>query len=158
MGGSFPPAMDFHWLRLRATVHPTESFDRVRTALANVAHVEDEGLEERLRTTPIDMHHGGVSQLLELELHRNRDCRRALDAMLAGQAEAVLSTLGDRIDEDGVLYLRLDKQEALAGNLVLGVFDDPVSVRVKVQVHPSGHAQAVAAWTAWLRERASPAL
>lgn len=150
--------MDFHWLRLRATVHPTESLEKVRAAIGAVAQLDGEVLEKAVRVTPIDMHHGGVSRLLEVELARNRDCRCVLDKVLAGQEGHVLATLESRVDDDGILYLRLDKQEAYEGRLVLGVFDDPVSVRVKIQVHPSGHARTVAAWAAWLRERASPAL
>jgi len=135
----------YHWLRLRAVAHPTEDVARVRDAVATVAGTAgpDGALfsEERLET-----HHGLGLVVVEARLERAREVRAALDRLLAlpGALDRLRATLEARVDDDGILYLRVDKQAAAQGELRLADQEDAVQVRVKVEAHPATRAAALA--------------
>ncbi len=144
--------VDFHWLKLRATSHPTEDPERVAAALAFAA-----GVEVEVDATSMDTHHGAEQLLLEAQMKRNRDIRACLDHLLQPEDRKMLAeTLEARIDDDGILYFRVDKQAAAQQQVRVGNFDDPISVRVKVQVHPFRREGAIAAWQAWAEAPPAP--
>lgn len=133
----------FHWLRLRATAHPTEDVEWVAEALRTLAG--DAALP--VEVAPVESHHGGTLHLLQAQLTRNADIRRVLDA--CGVAAAGLDP-ETRVDEDGVLWLRADKQAAADGHIRLADVEDAIRILVRLEVHPARREVVVAAWRAWL--------
>ncbi|MGB0652135.1 MAG: RNA-binding domain-containing protein [Thermoplasmatota archaeon] len=150
--GAAVAATRFHWLRLRTTCHATEDPDRVAAALATVLALEDdEAAAAAVEGTSLPSQFGGDVLVMEATLTRQREVRAAAAGLLAAfDAARLLEELQQRVDDDGVLYLRLDKQEAYLGDLVAGSGDDTIQVRLKVEVHPAGRERALAAWRAWL--------
>ena len=135
----------FHWLRLRATAHATEDVERVVAAVRAVAGDVELVVEE----TAVDGHHGGSIVLLEAAIGRNRPIRDTL-ARLVTAAPSVRGQLGARVDDEGVLYLRFDKQAAFEDNaLRLVDHADAVQVRARIEVHPVRKDLALAAWEDW---------
>lgn len=136
----------FHWLRLRTTAHGTEDADRVKQALRACTGLGGEAFEAAVEETLLESHHGGQVALLEVTLSRAREVRAALSAMLdAGTRAQLLEELEPRVDDDDVLYWRMDKQEAHLGTLRLGGGDDAIQCRLRVEVHPVRREKALEA-------------
>lgn len=158
----------YHWLKLRAVAHPTEDAARVRQALAFVAGAPPgpagSASDPTARTapraptapttpsdpvvdTPMETHHGLTSHVLEATVDKSRALRDVLERVLAvpDARERLLATLESRTDDDGVLYLRLDKQAAFQGRLELTQGEDCVQVRLKVEAYPAGREAALGA-------------
>ena len=55
----------------------------------------------------------------------------------AGLFPSLLANLERRIDEDGVLHFRLDKQEAFRDRLVLAEAADSIDIHVKLKAYPA---------------------
>ncbi len=136
------PVLAYHWLRLRTTCHATEDPEKVRGALRAAAGTEALDTAE----TPLDSHYGGTVLLLEAKLDRSRALRDAVQRILdlPGALDELRSSLEARTDDDGVFYVRLDKQEAAQGRLALTRGEDAVQLRLKLQHHPATREAALA--------------
>jgi RNA binding exosome subunit len=134
-------ALRYHWIRLRATCHPTEDLAKVESAVRNAAGVPDLAVQAE----PMDTHHGGTVHVVEGVLDKSRAVRDALTRILAlpGAREELAATLESRTDDDGVFYLRVDKQEAFAGRLVLTRGEDAVQMRLKMEHYPATREAAL---------------
>ncbi len=55
----------------------------------------------------------------------------------AGIVETLRGDIEARLDEDGVLHFRLDKQQAYEGRLVLRREADAIDVQVKIKAYPA---------------------
>lgn len=138
-------AARFHWVRLRASCHGTEDPAKVRQALAFVAGVPSEALE--VEATELESHFGGRVTILETIQPKSRAARELLARLMAipGAHAQLAATLDQRTDDDGVLYVRVDKQEAYQGRLVLTQGEDCVQCRFRVEAYPAGRDTALAA-------------
>lgn len=141
-------ALRYHWLRLRATCHPTEDLAKVEAAVRFAAG--DPGLQ--LRSDAMDTHHGGTVHLVEGVVEKSRGVRDVLAALLGlpGARADLAATLEARTDDDGVFYLRLDKQEAAQGRLALTRGEDAVQLRLKMEHYPATREAALASLQALL--------
>lgn len=143
-----------HWLRLRATSHPTEDEERVMQAVRTVAGLDAEAFRAATATTVLEAHHGGRVLLVETVLRRARDVRSFLDrSIVPADAVRLAAEAAERTDEDGVFHFRLDKQAACAGRLETTQGEDAIKVRLKPEVHPGGRPQAVRAMQEALEAR-----
>jgi RNA-binding protein len=135
-------ALRYHWIRLRATAHPTEDLAKVEAAVRNAAGVPDLAV----KAEPMETHHGGTVHVVEGVLDKSRAVRDALGRVLAlpGVRDDLLATLEARTDDDGVFYLRVDKQEAFAGRLQLTRGEDAVQLRLKMEHYPATREAALA--------------
>jgi RNA-binding protein len=141
-------ALRYHWIRLRATAHPTEDLGKVEMAVRNAAGVPDLSV----KAEPMETHHGGTVHVVEGVLDKSRAVRDALGRVLAlpGVRDDLLATLEARTDDDGVFYLRVDKQEAFAGRLQLTRGEDAVQLRLKMEHYPATREAALASLQATL--------
>ena len=122
----------FHWVELRAFVHATEDEEKVVAAMRTLA---PEGEVER---EPLAGQWGNPIVALAIRVDRTANAkeiwRRLTEAL--GKAE-VLRELGDRLDEDGVYHLRIDKQAAFGGKIERPSGEgDVIDVRAKVAAYP----------------------
>ncbi len=128
----------FHSVEFQAYCHATEEPERVERALRTLCP------DGRIETATLEGHHGNPLALITLRL-QGRDAihgfwRRVKDA---GAMPSVLAALDERVDDDAVLHLRFDKQEAHGGVLKLVRHDDVIAVRAKVEAHPPKRSNAV---------------
>lgn len=135
------PLLRYHWVRLRAACHPTEDLAKVQAAVALVA-----GASLPAQATPIESHHGGTVQVVEAVLDRSRDVRDFLQRLLAlpGARAELAATLDARTDDDGIFYVRFDKQEAAQGRLALTRGEDAIQARLKMEHYPATREAALA--------------
>ena len=134
----------YHWIRLRANCHPTEDLAKVEEAVRFVAGLDADKFQPSL--TPLESHHGGTVQLVECTLDKSRQVRDMLQRLfdLPGAREQLKASLESRTDDDGVFYARVEKQDALAGRLVLTRGEDCVQLRLKLEHYPNTRQAALA--------------
>lgn len=139
------------WIRSRVFVHATEDEDRVRRALLwSLGQGDDPKAAPRVVRMRTKGHYGNEIVVLEAGLERRPDIESGLGHVFGEPRikHGVLATLSDRIDDEGVLHLRLDKQAAVQGRLELGPGSDTFSVRIKTPLFPGTRPED--AWRGYL--------
>src|SRR5690242_16977414 len=108
---SGPAPLRYHWLRLRASCHPTEAPERVLDALRLASGLQGGEFAAALQDRALETHHGLPLHIYEVTVDRSRAIRDVLERVLAlpGARERLAATVAARVDDDGVFYLRLDK-------------------------------------------------
>ena len=119
-------------IEARTYCHATEEAERVATALA-FAVPEGETSREGL-----EGHFGNPL----IRLTRRVEKRPAIRAVwsrwvAAGIPAAIARDVEARIDEEGMLHFRLDKQAAFLERLELAHDSDPIDVRLKLIAYPA---------------------
>jgi RNA binding exosome subunit len=137
---SAAPVPTYHWLKLRALCHPTEDVARVRKALEFVA-----GAAVDVDDTAVETHHGLALHVLEASLEKSRALRNVLDRIfeVEGALEVLRASVDSRTDDDGVFFLRVEKQDAFLGKLTLTSGEDCIQIRLKVEAYPANREAAL---------------
>lgn len=125
-------SLPIHWILARTYGQATE--DEARVAAALDAAVSG-GAASRDRLTG---QFGNPVLVLSRRLERAEDLRATWRRWAeAGILEGLRMDLDARLDDDGVLHLRLDKQQASEGQLVLRRDADAIDIQVKVKAYPA---------------------
>lgn len=126
------PSIPIRWIVARAFCQATEDEDRVAGAL-NAAVSGGVSTKNRL-----------AGQFGNPVLVLSRRLEAAADVRLtwvrwgqAGLLQAVAADVDARVDDDGILHLRLDKQEAAEGRLSLHRDADAIDIQVKLKAYPA---------------------
>ena len=124
-------------VELSTLVHASEVLSKVKRAGRRV-------LPQIIRETysfnieNLKGHYGNPIRLLRLKIYGEEDRAFLFKELIEGfdgdSLEEIVSRLEDYLDKKGSLYLRLDKQEAFQGRLVLGG-SDPIKIRVSFRGH-----------------------
>jgi RNA binding exosome subunit len=117
----------FAWLELRTYCHATEDQEKVAKALGFICP------QARLTFARAE----GYNRNPILVMTARTDSSRAIkDFWRLLHRESLVDTIlqsgGKMVDDNGVLHLRLGKQEAFMGKAILTDRDDVVSVRIKI--------------------------
>jgi RNA binding exosome subunit len=109
-------------------IHATEDQQKVEGAIAKVLAIKAQPVVERL-----EGHFG--NEILSVRLHLvGEEANLAFQVVVARLPEelkaGLLENIGAYLDEHSAFFLRLDKQQLVAGTLALGSGD---SVRLKVK-------------------------
>ncbi|WP_083774077.1 RNA-binding domain-containing protein [Acidilobus saccharovorans] len=115
-------------LEARVYVHATENEEKVIRALHNLIGSSNIVVEE-LRGyfgNPITV----VSTSKEKE-EAEEAFNRMISMLTEPDRRFLLSSLEERVDKEGSLHLRFDKQKAYLGKVVLSDSDDVIKVRVR---------------------------
>ncbi|RLF64443.1 MAG: hypothetical protein DRN30_05505, partial [Thermoplasmata archaeon] len=117
----------------RAIVHATEDMNKVIKALKNVL-----GEDIEISVSRTKGYFGNEIIILHGEISKKKQVEEILKRILEPEANKnyVLATLEERIDERYHLYLRLDKQEAYKGNIVVSEGDDVISLIFSFNIYP----------------------
>ena len=134
----------FHYVLLHAIVHSTEEIGRVISALRFLLQVDDDDVVSQSR---VKGHYGNEMVLLEAKLTNSKDIRRFLDLISDQLPPSDLSRLrsemSERVDDECVLHIRFDKQEAFMGRLALAKRGDVISARLKIKAYPASKESAL---------------
>ena len=124
-------------LRIFAIVHATEDSRKVSQAIRNVCQLEGSAEPVANRAKG---HHGNQIITLALTSKSPKDvenCVRNIWGRLSMlDKETILSGLALRVDASGALFLRIDKQKSLKGNLILQD-SDPIKVGISFKMSGS---------------------
>ena len=128
----------FHYIDLQAFCYATEDERRVEDALRTF--LPDEFEIERVENTG---YYGDRIVVFSTRIENAADIRHVLEQLLRMDSESMSDLrdeLDQRITDDCELYLYLDKQAALVGNVELG---EGISLRGKVEAYPAKKESAV---------------
>jgi len=124
-------------IEARTYCHATEEEERVATALL-FAVPEGETSRE-----PLEGHFGNSLVRLTRRVEKRPGIRAVWERWYAaGVPTAIAHDVEARMDQDGVLHFRLDKQAAYQERLELAKDSDPIDVRLKLIAYPAKPAEA----------------
>ncbi len=126
----------FRGLELEAFVHATESREKVEQALLRVA--PGARVEREARSG----HFGQPLLILRARLREVGDVESVVGRLGAAAGPDLADTASRRIDDQLRLYVRLDKQRAAAGEIVLS--SQPVNdvIKLTAKIHAPGKGRA----------------
>lgn len=136
----------FHYVDLRTFAYATEDEARVVDALETF--LPDETPIER---TESEGHFGDRILVLSVRLERADEIRTVLDRILTpDRLHRLRSEMSERITENCELYLRFDKQSAVAGEVRDG---DSITFRAKIEAYPATRERAIDNVIEWVDTR-----
>ena len=132
-------ASAFHWIKVKAVCYATEDEDRIHDTMIALTGADEESFDVDIS----EGLHGNPITVIDAELTRSKECERLFlnlgnDIMLE-----LLDGLEDRVDEDDVFYMRIDKQKAVQGIYEISHTGDVISITGKIAAHPAKKEIAV---------------
>ncbi len=116
-------------------LYPTEDEEKVEKALQAIAG------DLPIRREEYQSFHGPVFWMLRAETGKQSEIRRVIENIVLGlpdpELQELRESIQERIDPEGILHVRIDKQEASKGNVVLGKGGDVIKVRIKLAAYPA---------------------
>jgi len=121
-------------LHARTYVHATEDREKVLKALSTVFPEDIRGsLNPSIEV--YEGHYGNPIEVVTVDLNDSSLALKTLKYIVDRLSEAdrsrLLNTLEERVDRHGGLYIRLSKQEAFRGFIVLEDGDDVIRIHVR---------------------------
>jgi len=132
--------MNVHYITFRASVHTTESDDRVKTALSLFL------FDNEINETKTEGHFGNPITLLHGQI-KGKDCTSSIDMirsnLLEHELERLRNELCERIDDECFLHIRFDKQAAFEGKVRLAKNTDTITAKIKLKAYPANYEKAL---------------
>jgi len=127
----------FHWLRIQAFCYATERQDLIEDTLKELlGNIE---FEEEI----CESEHGNSMMILETRVTKQREFRDVFSKLGDDILDFILEDIDNRVDDDDIFYLRLDKQKAVQGIYEVAHHGDVISIFGKIQAHPAKKEVAV---------------
>lgn len=136
----------FHWLRVQTFCYATEKQDLIEDTLKEL--LGDIEFEEEI----VESEHGNTMMILETRITKQREFRDLFYNLGNEILDFILEDIENRIDEDDIFYLRLDKQKAVQGIYEVAHHGDVISIFGKVQAHPAKKEVAVKVMKEFIQE------
>ncbi len=121
----------FHWIRVQTFCYATERQDLIEDTLKEL--LGDIEFEEEIS----ESEHGNTMMILETRITKQREFVGLFSKLGDDILDYVLDNIDDRVDEDDMFYLRLDKQKAVQGIYEIAHHGDVISIFGKIQAHPA---------------------
>ncbi|MDR2866847.1 MAG: exosome protein [Methanomassiliicoccaceae archaeon] len=121
----------FHWVRIKLFCYATEDEEKLHDLMCRIAGTDDFDAEMS------DGHHGNSMIIFTAELKKDAECAGLFGRFGKEVIDDVLNGLDNRIDDDCVFHLRLDKQAAVQERYEIAHHGDVVSVTCKIASHPA---------------------
>ncbi|WP_297480142.1 RNA-binding protein [Thermococcus sp.] len=145
-----------HHVRLTTFIHATEDEDKVLEAIAIFIPEEideDDVLFDVEETTGF---FGNPIKVVNVEIKRSKAVRTFLknfkELLSEEDKKYILGNLDEKVDDEGTLYIRFNKQKAYLGEAKVDEGADVVQVRIKVKAFPMRKESVVKAVKEWLEE------
>ena len=132
------PNTTFHWMRVQTFCYATERKELLEEAMEILLGDADEYSEDESVGE-----HGNVMTILEAHLTHQRQYRNLFVNLGEPVRQWILDDIENRIDDDCVFYIRLDKQKAVQGIYEPAHHGDVMAITGKVQSHPARKDVAV---------------
>ncbi len=123
--------LTFHWVRVQVFCYATE-----RQELLEETMTELLGTEEFTEDVS-EGEHGDTMLILEARLTKQREYNALFRKLGSDIRSWIREDVENRVDEDCVFYMRLDKQKAVQGIYEVAHHGDVISITGKIQSHPA---------------------
>ncbi|MCL1979438.1 MAG: exosome protein [Methanomassiliicoccaceae archaeon] len=134
----------FHWLRVNVFCYATENEEVIHDAMAELLGTDEFELDIA------DSEHGNRILIFSAELSKQKDTTSVFLKLGQEMIGQLKENLDDRIDDDCVFFLRLDKQELVQGRYRIAHHGDVLSLTGKIASHPAKKKIAVGKMTEFL--------
>lgn len=121
----------FHWVRVQVFCYATERQELLEETLTELLGT-DEFTED-----VSEGEHGDTMLILEARLTKQREYNALFRKLGSDIREWIKEDVENRVDEDCVFYMRLDKQKAVRGEYEVAHHGDVISITGKIQSHPA---------------------
>jgi RNA binding exosome subunit len=129
-------SLPVRWIRARTFCQATEEESRVAQALETVL------ADGEIARETAEGESGNLIVILTRKIESAADVRAAWTRWSdAGLLSALRVGLDSRIDDEGILHLRIDKQKAFQGILAPAGGADTIDVQVKIKAYPAKPAE-----------------
>ena len=127
----------FHWVRVQTFCYATEKRELLEETMTELLGTDE--FQEDIS----EGEHGNIMTILETRLTKQREFNLLFKKLGPEICQWILDDIDNRIDEDCVFYMRLDKQKAVQGIYEVAHHGDVVAITGKVQSHPARKDVAV---------------
>ena len=145
-----------HHVRLTTFIQATEDEDKVLEAIATFIPEEiddDDVIFDIDETTGF---FGNPIKVVNVEIKRSRAVRAFLryfkELLSEEDRRYIIENLDEKVDEEGTLYVRFNKQKAYLGEPEIDEGGDTIQVKIKVKAFPMRKEAVVKAVREWLEE------
>lgn len=126
-------------IEARAYSRATELVERVTDAILNI-HPEDIRKSVEITKESVDSHKIGEIVVISATLERKDLCELSFIRIIEGLSEqdrkSVKKTLHRRLDDQCILFLRIDKQASFLGETRLAKGSDVISIKIHLRDYP----------------------
>lgn len=140
----------FHWLRINVFCYATENEELIHEAMAELVG------NDEFECDVADSEHGNKLIILSCELTKQKEIVPIFIKLGKPLIDELSSELEERVDDDCVFYLRLDKQELVQGRYSPAHHGDVLSITGKIASHPARKEIAVRNMREFLSSLAFP--
>jgi len=123
------------WIKVSAVVYSTEDREKVGEAMATLFP-----FEFVITVSEAKGHYGNPLLYLEVEMTKKREIKEFwnhLMELLGEQRKFLVNLLEEKVDDQGVLHIRIDKQKAYLGEVELTEGGDAIVVKAKIVTYPA---------------------
>ncbi|WP_394296995.1 RNA-binding protein [Palaeococcus ferrophilus] len=146
--------MQAHHVRISTFIHATEDEDKVLEALSTFIPGEIDDEDVNFEVVSTEGYFGNPIKVVTAEIKRSKAVRAFLkhlkSLLTEDDVDYILEHLDEKVDEDGTLYIRFDKQKAYLGEAEVAEGEDVIKVMVKVKAFPMRKESVVKAVEEWL--------
>ena len=125
------PATTVHWIRVQTFCYATERKELLEEVMEEL--LGDAEYSEELT----ESEHGNTMTILEARLTKQRQYRELFERLGPDIRSWILEDMDNRLDDDCMFYIRLDKQKAVLGTYEVAHHGDVIAVTGKIQSHPA---------------------
>lgn len=121
----------FHWVRVQTFCYATENRELLEETMVELLGTDE--FEEDIS----EGEHGNLTLILETRLTKQREFKALFERLGPEIRQWILSDIDNRVDEDCMFYMRLDKQKAVQGSYDVAHHGDVIAISGKVQAYPA---------------------
>ncbi|WP_297507171.1 RNA-binding protein [Thermococcus sp.] len=145
-----------HHVRITTFIQATEDEDKVLEAIATFIPEEIDEEDVLLDVSETTGFFGNSIKVVNVEIKRSRAVRAFLkhfkELLSEEDKKYILEHLDEKVDEEGTLYVRFNKQKAYLGEAEVDEGPDVIQVKIKVKAFPMRKEAVVKAVREWLEE------
>jgi len=121
----------FHWLRIKVFCYATENEELIHEKMAEFLGTDE------FECDIADSEHGNRIVILSSEISKQKEVIQVFNSLGKDLIAEINDRIDERIDDDCVFFLRLDKQEFVQGRFRIAHHGDVVSITGKIASHPA---------------------
>ncbi len=145
-----------HHVRLTTFIQATEDEDKVLDAIATFIPEEIDEDDIIFDIDETKGFFGNPIKVVNVEIKRSKAVRTFLDyfkeLLSEDDKRYIIENLDEKVDDEGTLYVRFNKQKAYLGDVEIDEGPDVVQVKIKVKAFPMRKEAVVKAVREWLEE------